>query len=115
MLAESEKMLRRLLGEAIEVVTHYGRAPSRVLVDPGQIDQVLLNLVINARDAMPSGGKLTIETKEVELDDSYTSEHFGVARGIAIGSFEIERIPEGFPQPAHLFLTSAIEADQFWQ
>jgi len=80
-LIESEKMLRRLLGEAIEVVTHYARTVSRVKVDPGQIDQVLLNLVINARDAMPEGGKLTIETKEVELDDSYTTQHFGVARG----------------------------------
>jgi len=80
-LIDSEKMLRRLLGEDIEVVAHYGRTLSRVKVDPGQIDQVLLNLVINARDAMPSGGKLTIETKEVELDDSYTSQHFGVARG----------------------------------
>jgi len=80
-LSESEKMLRRLVGEDIEVVTHYARTLSRVKVDPGQIDQVLLNLVINARDAMPDGGKLTIETKEVELDESYTSEHFGVARG----------------------------------
>jgi len=80
-LHESEKMLRRLLGEDIEVVTHYARDLARVKVDPGQIDQVLLNLVINARDAMPEGGKLTIETKQVELDDSYTSEHFGVARG----------------------------------
>jgi len=80
-LVESEKMLRRLLGEDIEVVTHYARMLARVKVDPSQIDQVLLNLVINARDAMPEGGKLTIETKEVELDDSYTSEHFGVARG----------------------------------
>ena len=80
-LIESEKMLRRLLGEDIEIVTHYARSLARVKVDPGQIDQVLLNLVINARDAMPDGGKLTIETKEVELDDSYTSEHFGVASG----------------------------------
>lgn len=80
-LVDSEKMLRRLLGEDIEIVTHYARTLSRVKVDPSQVDQVLLNLVINARDAMPAGGKLTIETKDVELDDSYTSEHFGVARG----------------------------------
>jgi len=80
-LVDSEKMLRRLLGEDIEIVTHYARSLSRVKVDPSQVDQVLLNLVINARDAMPGGGKLTIETKDVELDDSYTSEHFGVARG----------------------------------
>ena len=80
-LRESERMLRRLLGEDIEIVAHYGRALPRVKVDPGQIDQVLLNLVVNARDAMLDGGKLTIETKEVELDESYTTEHFGVARG----------------------------------
>ena len=80
-LVDLEKMLRRLVGEDVEIVTHYARTLSRVKVDPSQIDQVLLNLVINARDAMPSGGKLTIETKDVELDDSYTSEHFGVARG----------------------------------
>jgi two-component system cell cycle sensor histidine kinase/response regulator CckA len=80
-LRESEKMLRRLLSEDIEIVTHYARSLSRVRVDPGQIDQVLLNLVVNARDAMPAGGKLTIETKDVELDDSYTTEHFGVASG----------------------------------
>ena len=80
-IRESEKMLRRLLNEDIEVVTHYARRLSVVKVDPGQIDQVLLNLAVNARDAMPSGGKLTIETKDVELDESYTSEHFGVARG----------------------------------
>ncbi len=80
-LRESEKMLRRLLSEDIEIVTHYARALSHVKVDPGQIDQVLLNLVVNARDAMPDGGKLTIETKNVELDDSYTTEHFGVASG----------------------------------
>ncbi|MET0794094.1 MAG: ATP-binding protein [Polyangiaceae bacterium] len=80
-LRESEKMLRRLLSEDIEIVTHYARSLSRVKVDPGQIDQVLLNLVVNARDAMPDGGKLTIETKDVVLDESYTSEHFGVASG----------------------------------
>ena len=80
-LRESEKMLRRLLGADIEIVSHYARTLSRVKVDPGQIDQVLLNLVVNARDAMPNGGKLTIETKEVVLDELYTSEHFGVANG----------------------------------
>ncbi len=80
-LRESERMLRRLLSEDIEIVTHYARSLPPVKVDPGQIDQVLLNLVVNARDAMPTGGKLTIETKEVELDDSYTTEHFGVAQG----------------------------------
>jgi two-component system, cell cycle sensor histidine kinase and response regulator CckA len=78
---EAEKMLRRLLGEDVELVTRYERTLHKVKVDPGQIDQVVMNLAINARDAMPRGGKLTIETKNVELDDSYESDHFGVVPG----------------------------------
>ena len=78
---DSERMLKRLLREDVELVTHCARSLSKVLVDPGQIDQVILNLAINARDAMPEGGKLTIETQDVELDESYTSEHFGATPG----------------------------------
>jgi two-component system cell cycle sensor histidine kinase/response regulator CckA len=78
---ESEKMLRRLLGEDIELVAHYQRALANIRVDPGQIDQVILNLAVNARDAMPDGGKLTIETETVVLDDLYTTEHFGATPG----------------------------------
>lgn len=78
---EAEKMLGRLLGEDIELVTHYAPELSKARVDPGQIDQVVLNLVLNARDAMPNGGKLSIETKNVVLDASYTTEHFGVTPG----------------------------------
>jgi signal transduction histidine kinase/ActR/RegA family two-component response regulator len=78
---DAEKMLGRLLGEDIELVTHYAPQLPMVRVDPGQIDQVILNLAINARDAMPEGGKLSIETKEVLLDASYTTEHFGVVPG----------------------------------
>ncbi len=80
-MVDSERMLRRLIGEDIEFETHYARSVSRVKLDPGQIDQVLLNLVINARDAMPNGGKLTIETRDVTLDEPYTDEHFGVISG----------------------------------
>jgi two-component system, cell cycle sensor histidine kinase and response regulator CckA len=75
-VVESEKMLRRLLGEDIELIVHCARILSRVKADPGQIDQVVLNLAINARDAMPDGGKLTIETRDVVLDESYRTEHF---------------------------------------
>jgi len=78
---ESERMLRRLIGEDIALQMNYGAAISKVKVDPSQIDQVILNLAINARDAMPVGGKLTIETMNVALDQSYTTAHFGVAAG----------------------------------
>jgi PAS domain S-box-containing protein len=77
----SEQMLRRLLGEDIELVMSYDRNLSRVRVDPGQIDQVVMNLALNARDAMPTGGKLTIETRDVLLDTSYTVDHFDVTPG----------------------------------
>jgi two-component system cell cycle sensor histidine kinase/response regulator CckA len=78
---ESERMLRRLLREDIELITRYDRDLCKVCVDSGQIDQVVMNLAINARDAMLEGGKLTIETKSVVLDESYTSEHFAVVPG----------------------------------
>jgi signal transduction histidine kinase/ActR/RegA family two-component response regulator len=78
---EAEKMLRRLINEDIELMIHCARTLSKVKVDPSQIDQVILNLAINARDAMPGGGKLSIETKDVVLDGSYTNEHFGVTPG----------------------------------
>jgi signal transduction histidine kinase/ActR/RegA family two-component response regulator len=80
-LRESEKMLRRLLGEDIELVTRYDRNLVKVRVDPAQIDQIVMNLAVNARDAMPNGGKLTIETSDVVLDESYASEHFEVLPG----------------------------------
>ena len=62
-------MLRRLIGEDIYLVTKLERANSKVKVDPNQMVQVLMNLAINARDAMPKGGRLTIETNVVDLDD----------------------------------------------
>ncbi len=65
-----DPLLRRLIGEDIELVTLPGRAVGSVDADPGQIEQVLVNLAVNARAAMPEGGKLTIETLEVELDEA---------------------------------------------
>jgi len=71
LLTDIEKMLDRLIGEDIELLMIPGPALWQVKVDPGQMEQVIMNLVINARDAMPRGGKLTIETANADLDENY--------------------------------------------
>ncbi len=81
LVVETEKMLRRLLGMDIELVTVLDPSVGRVLADAGQIEQLILNLSLNARDAMPRGGRLTIETASVELDETYARLHGTVEPG----------------------------------
>ena len=80
-VSEMEKMLRRLIGEDVELRTALAPDLGSVKADPGQIEQVLMNLAVNARDAMPRGGKLTVETQNVDLDEEYASRHVAVAPG----------------------------------
>jgi len=80
-VANINKMLPRLIGEDIEVVTVACPDLGRVKADPGQIEQVIMNLAVNARDAMPEGGRLTIETANVDLDENYSGQHVVVLPG----------------------------------
>jgi PAS domain S-box-containing protein len=76
-----EKMLGRLVGEDMELRTSPGVGLGKVKADPGQVEQVILNLVVNARDAMPKGGKITIETANIYLDEAYARRHIAVQPG----------------------------------
>ncbi len=80
-VANMDAMLRRVIGEDIDLVTVLEPQLGHVRADPGQIEQVIMNLVINSRDAMPRGGKLTIKTGNVELDQAYSRSHASVRTG----------------------------------
>jgi PAS domain S-box-containing protein len=76
-----KKMVGRLIGEHIDLALNLSPEIGRVKVDPGQLEQIMMNLVVNARDAMPQGGTLTMETADVDLDDRYAQFHAGVQTG----------------------------------
>ena len=80
-ITDLDRMLRRLIGEDIDLVTAPLKDLGRVKADPGQVEQVLINLVVNARDAMPEGGKLTIETANIDLDEGHAHARIDLAPG----------------------------------
>ena len=80
-LVEMDKMLRRLLGEDVELITRPGFKLEKVMMNAGHIEQVLMNLAVNSRDAMPKGGKLSITTQNVVLNEADAATHMGVQVG----------------------------------
>ncbi len=103
-IANLEQMLGRLIGEDVSLVTTLDPALGHVRADPSQIEQVIMNLVVNARDAMPQGGRLSIETSNVELDAAHVRQHAGAHPGphvmLAVGDTGV-----GMPSEvqAHIF------------
>jgi len=81
LIQQMERMLARLIGENIKIVTKFSPDLKHVNVDSSQMEQVILNLVVNAKDAMPQGGTLIVETSNVYLDEAFTSTHLAVTRG----------------------------------
>ena len=98
------KMLGRIIGEDISLVTHTAPDIYKVKADPGQIEQVITNLAVNSRDAMPEGGKLTIETANVDIDDEYVKIHAGSQKGSFV-MLAISDSGEGIPDDVkeHIF------------
>jgi two-component system, cell cycle sensor histidine kinase and response regulator CckA len=106
-IGDVETLLRRLIDDNVELITVLDPALGAVEADPGQVEQVIMNLTINARDAMPSGGKLTIETTNVALDEGYASRYIDIEpgeyvllsvtdTGVGMDASTIERIFEPF-------------------
>ncbi len=87
LVREAERLLRRTIGQHIAFVEAFEEPLARVRVDPGQVSQILINLVVNARDAMPKGGTVRFETANVLLDDAYAAKNPGVKPGPYVGVF----------------------------
>jgi len=81
-IASTEKMLRHLIGEDIQLMLNPARDAGNIRADPVHIEQAVVNLAVNARDAMPAGGRLAIETANVRLNETYARTHPGAARRI---------------------------------
>jgi two-component system, cell cycle sensor histidine kinase and response regulator CckA len=81
MVRDIEKLLKRLIGEDVELTIHLQPNAGNIKVDPSQLEQILMNLAVNARDAMPDGGRLILETAYVELDEAYARQHLGAKAG----------------------------------
>src|SRR5439155_18623201 len=80
-ISNLEPMLQRLIGEDIELVTNLAPSLSAIRADRGQIEQIILNLALNARDAILDGGRLTVDTADVDLDERFTADHIGLTPG----------------------------------
>jgi PAS domain S-box-containing protein len=104
LILQMSKMLRRLIGEDVALATDLAPALAPVRVDPGQIEQIVMNLAVNARDAMPSGGRLAISTRDVVLDDASAAAHEGARPGPHV-LLEVADTGEGISDDvrAHLF------------
>jgi two-component system, cell cycle sensor histidine kinase and response regulator CckA len=80
-VGQTESMLRRLIGEDVQMVMRLAPDAGNIRCDPNHIEQAVVNLALNARDAMPGGGRLVIETSNVQIDDTYVKTHMGVTPG----------------------------------
>jgi len=80
-IAQTDKMLRRLIGEDVHLQLRLASDIGNIRADPGHVEQAIVNLVVNARDAMPNGGQLTVETANVHLDEHYVRTHLGMVPG----------------------------------